>query len=174
MPQIVQAVLNSEEFGNMNGALQNAALQLGMYHGCQRTHQAYPEQLKDCAIVVQDDDLERVLMERFAQLVTRDYAPMGALAAGLMDLERLKKFLSNGEGDHAGGSGIVGESVMGSGDRKEEPCDSGDGKKVTLEGGQTDGGGPNASGDGEGLKIGGAEGSKDEEGKVLEPDDVLV
>ena len=38
VPQIVQAVLNSEEFGNMNGALQNAALQLGVYHGCQRTH----------------------------------------------------------------------------------------------------------------------------------------
>ena len=42
VPQIVHSVLNSEEFGNMNGALQSAALQLGMWRGCHRTHQAYP------------------------------------------------------------------------------------------------------------------------------------
>ena len=158
----------------MNGALQNAALQLGVYHGCQRTHQAYPDQLKDCAIVVQDEDLERVLMERFAQLVTREYAPIGALAAGLMDLERLKKFLSNGEGDHAGGSGIVGESVMGDGDQKEDTGDSGDGKKIATEGEQADGGGQNASEGGDGLKTSGSGGGKDGEEKVLEPHDVLV
>ena len=113
-------------------------------------------------------------MKRLAQLVSREYAPIGALAAGLMDLERLKKFLSNGEGDPVGESENGGESVMNDGGGKEATGDSGDGKKIATEGEQAGGGGQNAGEGGDGLKSGGAIGGKDDEEKVLEPDDVLV
>ena len=113
-------------------------------------------------------------MEHFAQLVTREYALIGALAAGLMDLERLKKFLSNGEGDHVSESENGGESVMDDGGRKEATGDSGDGKKIATEGEQAGGGGQDAGEGGDSLKGGVAIGGKDDEEKVLEPDDVLV
>ena len=58
------------------------ALQLGMWRGCQRTHQAYPEQLGNCPLVVNDEGSEDLLMERFSHLVS---VGEGDLAGGSED-----------------------------------------------------------------------------------------
>ena len=145
MSQLVRAVLNSEEFVNLSGALQNTALQLGMWEGCQQTHQAYPEQLSDCPFVVSEEASEDLLMERFAHLVSHEYAPVGSLGSGAMGLEGLKQLLSVGESSLAGTSGED--------DRGEE--------KMAA-----------ASGSNE-EKVAKNEGGAEEE-KVLEQDDELI
>ena len=169
MPQVFHSLLNSEEFGNMNGALQSAALQLGMLRGCQRTHQAYPDQLNNCSLVVQDVGLEEVLMGRFAELVSFEYAPVGSLVSGAMDLESLKKYLSADGGEFVGESGNGGTEVANDDDDGEKEVtgdNGGDGKVV---GRSEDEVKENAGGDGNKAGDG-----KDDEGKMLEPDDVLV
>ena len=75
-----------------------------MWRGCQRTHQAYPEQLGNCPLVVSEEGSEDLLMERFAHLVSHEYAPVGSLGSGAMDLEGLKRYLSVSECDFAEGS----------------------------------------------------------------------
>ena len=145
MSQLVRSVLNSEEFGNLNGALQNTALQLGMWRGCQRTHQAYHEQLGNCPFAVSEETSEDLLMERFAHLVSQEYAPVGSLGSGAIDLEGLQRFLSVGE------SSLVGNSGEGDRDEKKMVADSGGDEEKVAE---------NKSGA--------------EEEKVLEPDDVLI
>ena len=143
--RLVRAVLNSEEFVNLSGALQNTALQLGMWEGCQRTHQAYPEQLSDCPFVVSEEASEELLMEQFARLVSHEYAPVGSLGSGAMGLEGLKQLLSVGE------SSLAGTGVE---------DDKGEEKMAAVSGSNEEKMAENESGA--------------EEEKVLEPDDVLI
>ena len=84
-------------------------------------------------------------MEQFARLVSHEYAPVGSLGSEAMGLEGLKQLLSVGESSGAGTSG--------KGDNSKE--------RMSVVGGSNEEGiAGNASGE--------------EEGKVLEPDDVLI
>ena len=95
--------------------------------------------------MVSEGGSEDLLMERFAHLVSHEYTPVGSLGSGVMDLEGLKRYLSASEGEFAEGIKDGGEG----------------GEKVVTKGG----------GDGQKMTSGKDGG---EEGKVLEPDDVLI
>ncbi|KAL4582713.1 hypothetical protein LXL04_007272 [Taraxacum kok-saghyz] len=92
----VRAVLNSQEFGNLNSLCQAASIQIGLTHACLEMKDKYPV-LANEPLPYSYPTSQDVLLDRFMEATGYEYHLLRMLKAGSMDVGSLKKFLEENE-----------------------------------------------------------------------------
>ncbi|KAL4569636.1 hypothetical protein LXL04_025278 [Taraxacum kok-saghyz] len=109
----VRAILNSEEFGNLNAACQTAAIQVGLTQACLEMKAKYPV-LENEALLYSYPHSQEEMMDRFVQMTGHEYQLLGMLHGGSVGVEYLKKYLDDGASEEvnatAGGTTEVADS----------------------------------------------------------------
>ncbi|KAL4584901.1 hypothetical protein LXL04_009511 [Taraxacum kok-saghyz] len=109
----VRAILNSEEFGNLNAACQTTAIQVGLTQACLEMKAKYPV-LENEALLYSYPHSQEEMMDRFVQMTGYEYQLLGMLRGGSVGVEYLKKYLDDGASEEvnttAGGTTEVSDS----------------------------------------------------------------
>ncbi|KAL4568404.1 hypothetical protein LXL04_024016 [Taraxacum kok-saghyz] len=90
----VRAILNSEEFGNLNAACQAASIQVGLTQACL--------EMKTKCMALEGEPLlysvpqsQEELMDRFSEMTGHEYQLLNMLSTGTLGVESLKKYLDD-------------------------------------------------------------------------------
>lgn len=90
----------------MNVALQTSVIQLGLHQACMEMKEKYPEEMKVKNVMYSYPDVQRQIMERFAEMTTYKYSLVSALESEEMDVGGLKKLLKVVDSSEAGEVGL--------------------------------------------------------------------
>ncbi|KAL4592044.1 hypothetical protein LXL04_005024 [Taraxacum kok-saghyz] len=110
----VHAILNSQEFGNLNALCQAASIQIGLTQACLEMRDRYPV-LANEPLLYSYPTSQDVLLDRFMEATGYEYHLLRMLKAGSMDVGSLKKFLEeneNGESSRAPEDRSSGEELL--------------------------------------------------------------
>ncbi|KAL4569161.1 hypothetical protein LXL04_024792 [Taraxacum kok-saghyz] len=105
----VRAILNSEEFGNLNAACQAASIQVGLTQDCLEMKAKYP-MLEGEPLLHSYPQSQEELMDRFSEMTGHEYQLLKMLSTGEFGMESLKKYLDDNGGEevHMTDEGLVG------------------------------------------------------------------
>ncbi|KAL4591540.1 hypothetical protein LXL04_004509 [Taraxacum kok-saghyz] len=90
----VRSILNSEEFGSLNGACQAASIQVGLTQACLEMKTKYAA-LEGEPLLYSFPQSQENLMDRFSEMTGHKYQLLQMLDAGTLEVESLKRYLDN-------------------------------------------------------------------------------
>ncbi|KAL4562380.1 hypothetical protein LXL04_034582 [Taraxacum kok-saghyz] len=130
----VRAIMNSEEFGNLNAACQTASIQVGLTQACLEIKARYPL-LEAEPLLHSYPHSQEEMLDRFSQMTGHAYQLLGMLHEGSVGVEYLKKYLEEDEREEVNVAG--GESTCNAdleSDRASDGTILGEGDHTCLSG----------------------------------------
>ncbi|KAL4588110.1 hypothetical protein LXL04_000989 [Taraxacum kok-saghyz] len=125
----VRAILNSEEFGNLNAACQTASIQVGLTQACLEMKARYPV-LEAEPLLHSYPRSQEEMLDRFSQMTDHAYQLLEMLRGGSVGVEYLKKYLEEDEGEEVN---VAGGESTGNADLKSVRAGSIDSARLNAE-----------------------------------------
>lgn len=94
IPSFVRAIINSGDFGDVNAALQTAAIQLGFHQAYLEMKEKYVEALNGNNILYSYPDAQCRILDRFSYMINHKYSSFSVFEGYKIHVGNLKKELA--------------------------------------------------------------------------------